>query len=172
MKIGIAKPEQARAIAETQVLSWQQAYKHLIPHDFLTTLSVSERESMWIEVISLGKATVLTAEVDKKLVGFICIGDSRDPDLPPGHAEIWAFYLSPDYWRSGIGRKLWLAAEPRLIEKNYQTVCLWVFDENPRAISFYKSLGYEQEADTTTNFDIAGVSIAETRYHLQLNPVC
>ena len=82
----------------------------------------------------------LVAKDREKVVGFAVYGPSRDEDhLNAG--EVVAIYVLPEYYGRKIGYRLMNEAFSRLGE--YDTVVLWVFERNERAIRFYHKYGFE-----------------------------
>ena len=58
------------------------------------------------------------------------LGAGRDPDLDVSRTgEIWGIYVSPDYWRRGIGKRLAVEAERILKSRGYEDVVLWVLED-------------------------------------------
>jgi hypothetical protein len=70
MKLRPADIADARAIAKVHVLSWQHAYRGLLPQGFLDGLSVEQRQAMWSSSITQGDMSILVAEVNDRVVGF------------------------------------------------------------------------------------------------------
>ena len=164
MKICSASVEDARTIAEIHVTTWQAAYAGIMPADFLAGLSVEKREAYWREEIPLGKQKLAIARKDNKLVGWVSYGASRDDDAESGSAEIWAIYVSPKYWSSGVGHKLWLYAQMRLAKEGFRSVSLWVLAANSRAIGFYRKAGFLPDPLGSKEFEIGGSPLQEVRY--------
>lgn len=162
-----AEPTDAPAIAEVQVLSWQQAYVGLIPDQYLGALhgSLARREAFWREAIAARRARVHLACADEKVVGFIAIGPSRDEDASAVETgEVTAFYLLPQYWRTGTGRSLWAAGLHSLVEQGYRQAMLWVLSDNARARRFYDQAGWSAEPGSERSLLIGGASLREIRY--------
>lgn len=114
------------------MLSWQQAYAGLIPDQYLGALhtSLARREAFWRESIAAGRTQVSLACATEQVVGFIAIGPCRDDGVSAVETgEVTAFYLLPQYWRSGVGRLLWAAGVQCLAEHDYRRVTLWVLSE-------------------------------------------
>jgi 2-amino-4-hydroxy-6-hydroxymethyldihydropteridine diphosphokinase len=164
IEIAKANLEDARAIAETQVLSWQHAYAELMPGDYLASLSVSAREDIWRAAITKGTPELLLAKTDGVISGFSAFGPSRDPDAAPQTAELMSIYLAPSSWSQGIGRALWLACQARTEALGFQRVTLWVLVNNSRAIKFYEAAGFRAEASSVKQFELGGVTLQEVRY--------
>ena len=73
--------------SEVHVLSWQHAYRDLIPKEFFAALSVEKREAMWRECIVQGSPELLVAKADGRVSGFASFGASRDEEAPSGTAQ-------------------------------------------------------------------------------------
>ena len=164
MRIEPATPEDCRAIAEVHVLSWQHAYQHLLPAEFLASLSVEQRAAMWQESLATGRPQLLVARDHGQIAGFVAFGPSRDEGAPPHCAEVWAIYVAPSSWSRGVGRMLWLAAKDRMLAQGYKMVSLWVIAGNERAIQFYLAAGFKPEAQSIKQFTLGGVQLHEVRY--------
>lgn len=159
-----------RAVAELHVRSWQEAYRGLMPDEFLDRLDPSDRASRYtfgsgdegvpvtVLAVELGEEGVegdpsLTNSREvrpgspSRIAGFVSFGASRDQDLP-GHGEIGALYVDPDRHRGGIGRLLMAEARRRLWELGYTEAFLWVLRGNDRARSFYESEGWRPDGTT------------------------
>lgn len=159
---------QARAIdapklAQVHVDSWHAAYKGLVPDAFLRGFTYQRREEAFrLALESKSEETYLIEENDRA-IGILTIGASRDADLDPRICgEIWGIYISPDYWRRGIGMKLIQEAERILQGRGFQKIVLWVLEGNTTAISFYEAVGYHRNG-AIKKVDL-GVSLNVVRY--------
>ncbi|MDW5441484.1 GNAT family N-acetyltransferase [Polaromonas sp. SM01] len=169
MRIEQATPEDCRAIAEVHVLSWQHAYKDILPAEYLDALSITSREAMWRESFFSGQPQLLVAKDNGTVVGFVAFGPSRDEGAQPLCAEVWAIYLTPSIWSQGAGRLLWLTAWERLLAQGFKIVSLWVIVGNERAIRFYSAAGFKPATHSTKAFTLGGVSLQEIRYDFNGN---
>lgn len=169
MLIEPATPQDSRAIAQVQVLSWQHAYEGILPRNVLSTLNVDQREAQWRSALASARPQVLVARADGVVQGFIAFGASRDADAPPGRAEVWALYLAPPAWSCGWGRMLWLAARDRLRAHGHASVSLWVLAANARAILFYAAAGFAPEAKSARLITVGGVQVRELRCSCSLD---
>jgi ribosomal protein S18 acetylase RimI-like enzyme len=154
----------SRAIAVVHVHAWQGAYRTQLAPEFLDALSVDERAAMWSVCIAKGEPELLLCRLADQLCGFVAFGASRDADAAPGVAEIHCINFAPAYWAKGMGKKLMQAACERLLAHGYQRVTLWVIADNVRALRFYRSLGFEEEAASCKSFVLGGRSVQEVRY--------
>lgn len=80
--IRMARPSDAKAIAQVHVSSWQEAYCDLMPTEYLNSLeaTLAQRESFWVRSIESGEPCVLVEELNEQVVGWISVGASRDED--------------------------------------------------------------------------------------------
>jgi ribosomal protein S18 acetylase RimI-like enzyme len=164
MKIQPATLEDCHAIAEVHVESWQHAYRGLLPEEYLASLSVTERETMWRHMLDLPSSHLLVARAADGIVGLIAFGASRDDDAPNDRAEIWAIYVQPTSWSTGAGRLLWLEALQRIAAEGYEEVSLWVIAGNARARRFYERAGFVVEPASSKSFELGGTTLEEVRY--------
>ena len=102
----------------------------------------------------------IVAEVDGKVVGFVSVGASRSDDA---EGELYAIYVHPDHWGTGVGRELMQAGEAELRRLGHRRVILWVLDDNPRARRFYELAGWTADG-RSQDLEIFGFHISEVRY--------
>ena len=94
-------------------------------------------------------------------VGFTSVGPSRDEDCEPGDLEIYAIYLHPRAWGSGVARDLMRTVldglEPGI------DVSLWILAENDRAQHFYRRHGFQHDGTERID-DIGGRPLTQLRF--------
>ena len=135
------------AVADLHVRTWQEAYRGLIPDEFLDALDVQERASRYTfeSLDPDGPATLLAVQEGEDcgevILGFVTFCRSRDADAPD-HGEIVALYVDPDRYEGGVGRMLMAEARRRLWEAGFAEALLWVLDGNDRAARFYEGEGW------------------------------
>jgi ribosomal protein S18 acetylase RimI-like enzyme len=164
-----ALPSDAKAIAQVHISSWQQAYRDLMPAEYLNALdaTLAQRESSWIRSIESTESNVFVAELNQQVVGWISVGASRDEDTAEGNAgEVMAIYVLASHWQTGVGLALWKAGLQCLIEQGYQRLTLWVLTGNERAIRFYRRAGCVEETGSERNLQRGGAALVEVRYGL------
>jgi len=169
MQIRPATSGDAQSIADVHVQTWQHAYSEILPAEFLANLSIARRQSMWAESIEKNVPHVLVVEVEGQVVGFSAVGPCRDKGSTEDTYELWAIYLSPQYWSKGIGLQLWLASRRLAIERGASCLSLWVIAKNSRAINFYRSVGFEVMNSSLQPFELGGLQVEEVRCVLQLD---
>ena len=161
-----ATPEDAAAIARVHVLGWQAAYAHVFPEEALASLDVERRREQWTGWIEAADTRVLAGLLDGEVVGFASVGASRDDDAAES-GELYAIYVRPDAWGSGVGPSLMEAALDALRELGFREATLWVLDDNPRARRFYERTGWATDGAEKPD-EFFGVAIREVRYRRRL----
>ena len=168
MKVRIATPRDARGIADIHVRAWQVAYDGIVPAPYLAGLSTDERETMWNTILNKGTAQVCVAVQGDEMLGWICVGGSRDPDAQTRTAEVRAVYVDPNHWRRGVGRALWRMAMERSKSAGFSEVTLWVLEANANSIAFYASLGFARDEHADKIVELGGAQLKEIRLRVQL----
>jgi ribosomal protein S18 acetylase RimI-like enzyme len=160
VEIRRARPLDADAIASVHERAWHAAYRHVFPHEALDAFRSDANR--WRARLSAPppRSAAFVAEDVAGVAGFVSLGKSRDSG---GAGEVYAIYVDPDRWRSGVGAALMLRAEEELRAYGFPAATLWVLDNNPRARGFYESAGWEFDGETKTDTYL-GVEVAEVRY--------
>ncbi len=154
-----ATVEDAGAIGEIHVRSWQAAYEGLMPAEFLARISVGSRTAGWARTLRDGGRVLVVA--DPEVVGFAAFGPRRDG---PDEGELYAIYLHPGAWRRGLGRLLHEQVLTSLAE-SWPAAVLWVLATNERAKTFYERAGWSLDGGTRTEtIDGGAVSLEELRF--------
>jgi ribosomal protein S18 acetylase RimI-like enzyme len=151
-------PADADAVAGVHVRTWQAAYAHVFPADRLDNLSPDRRAEQWRQ------HPPLVAEDDGAIIGFVSVGASRDDDA---EGELYAIYVDPTRWGTGVGRELIEAGEARLRELGQHEVVLWVLEDNPRARRFYEAAGWRIDG-ARRPIEFLGIEVPEVRYRKRL----
>ncbi len=134
-----AEPADALAVARVHVRAWQQAYRGLLPDDYLDQLRPEERAQKYDFANPNLRAPQTIVAVDRNIIqGFATTAPSREPDLPH-HGELTALYVDPDSWGQGIGVALVSLARARLCSLGFRKAYLWVVVGNLRAERFYQT---------------------------------
>ena len=152
-----ARAEEATAVALVHIETWRVAYAHVFPREELEHMS-AERVERRAELHR--RSPPIVAEVDGEIVGFVSVGPANDSD---SDGEIYAIYVLPTHWATGVGRALIQAGEARLRELGHHEAVLWVLEDNPRAHRFYERTGWTRDG-THRPIEVFGVSVPEIRY--------
>lgn len=153
-----ATPDDAEAVARVHVETWRAAYAHALSPEGLASLSVTQRAELH------RRSPPVVAELDGEIVGFVSVGPGTDADTD---RELYAIYVLPDHWGSGVGRALMQAGEERLRELGHQHAILWVLEDNPRARRFYEAAGWRLDG-ARRPIEIFGQPLPEIRYEKSL----
>jgi RimJ/RimL family protein N-acetyltransferase len=156
-----ARVEDARAIATLHVRTWQVAYRHVFPAEALDAMDVEERVPRWEQNLVTPEVPAWVAEQEDKVVGFVCVGPSRDPDCD---GELYGIYVVPEAWGTGAGAGL-MEAGLEYLRAHFHEAILWVLDDNPRARRFYEKHGWRTDGATRTGSHL-GVDTFEVRYRI------
>jgi GNAT superfamily N-acetyltransferase len=157
-------PDDAAAIADVHVRTWQAAYEHVFGADRLATLSAGQRELRWRKSLGAGEQTAFVAELDGAVVGWATVGPNRKAGAG---GELYGIYVAPEAWGTGAGPALMAAALEELRGAGYADAILWVLEDNPRARRFYEREGWVADGGRRTGEHL-GVRTEEVRYRVAL----
>jgi GNAT superfamily N-acetyltransferase len=156
----------ASAIAHVHVLSWQGAYRGLVPDEILDSLSVGRRGDSWRERLGTSDGKTWIAELSGGIVGFVTAGASRDEDAADDTGEVNAIYVLPHAWDKAVGAALMNTAVSWLRE-TFSAATLWVLKGNARGRRFYEKGGWCPDGSAQP-LDFGGTSLDEVRYRIEL----
>lgn len=145
------------------VRTWQGAYEHLFGAERLAGMDVERRAERWRHWLGEGQ-DVLVAVDGERIVAFVWVGPSRDPDAD---AELYAIYALPEAWGSGAGTALMRAGLEVMREAGHTEAILWVLEDNARARRFYEREGWRFD-EAFKDDDVLGRRVTEVRYRLRL----
>ena len=162
-----AAEHDATRIAEIHVETWRDAYRGLIPDDYLDGLDVHRRAVVWRNIIGAPDEAVFVAVRGERIAGFCSFLRSRDSAAPPEIGEIAAIYVQPSAWGRGAGRSLMGAALDHAKSHGFVAVTLWVLSSNERAKRFYAKAGFAPDGAEQDD-ERLGFPIHELRYRQDL----
>lgn len=84
------------------------------------------------------KLYIIVYEIDNQIAGFATYYYSS---ATTGHVELLA--ISPTHQSKGYGKKLMEHIQQQFKDNNAQYIQLYVYPSNPKAIDFYKHLGFD-----------------------------
>lgn len=134
----------AAAIAEFQTECWREAYRGLVPQDYLDRVGVADRLQRWRDRLA-GRREVALAELDGTVVGVVSWSPGQEPDAPA--RELKSLYVAAAHRGTGLAA--------RLLERAVGSgpAYLWVFEGNPRAQAFYGRNGFCYDRRRTVDPD-------------------
>lgn len=137
-------------------LGWQNAFKGIVPQDYLDQMDLSE----WAPPPE--GAYVLTD--GKKCLGTSSISKARDKSFNDW-GEIISIYVLPELIGKGYGHILFEYVKDVLLEQGYKNIYLTVFEKNQRARSFYEKHGFVWIGEKLS-ISVGGKELVELRYVL------
>ncbi len=153
-----SKTDSVEDISKVYAESWREAYKGIVPQDYLDKLE----DNRWVPMISGELGNLWIASDGEHIVGTATYAPSREKKYS-GWGEIISIYLLPKYYRRGIGTRLLKATMDSLAEMNYKKVFLWVLEDNLPARDFYEKNGFYFNGDTK-ELIIGGKRLVAVRY--------
>jgi L-amino acid N-acyltransferase YncA len=160
LRIRKAEVEDAAAIADVHVESWKTTYAGIVPDDYLSSLNKQERTGSWLERILAGNISILVAEDESGIFGFVAGGVIRE-ELVDYDAELYAIYLLHSRQKQGVGRSLTVRLASALKDYGLKSMLAWVLEQNP-SVSFYQRMGARQVSRKIIN--IGGIDLKEVAF--------
>ena len=173
-EIRAATRDDADGITDVQVASWRAGYAHVFPRSVLYADDFdSSRRSFWnLWRFAPGHrvAVAVAPDDDDRVVGFTSYGPERERARGfTGRGEVWAFYLHPDVWGTGLAAEMMEYTETRLRAEGFASAVLWVLDDNPRARAFYEKFGWSASGISADFDDYCEVKVPEVEYRKDLD---
>ncbi len=159
------------AVSAIRVAGWKAAYAGVVPRPYLDAMTVeadAERRRAQFRRPREKVTDLVAVEGHETVVGWACLGPYRDTGAGPATGELYAVYVQPALIGSGIGRTLLNAVHTRAAAHGFDTLRLWVLEDNPRARRFYERAGYVADGAVQAD-DYDGVSVPEVRYRRTLS---
>src|SRR5260370_13011418 len=166
MPVRTGRLEDARQIAEVHVSSWRAAYRGIVPDALLDSLSVKAWTGLWQERLSRVDETInLVLVLGESVLGLITAGPARDADCDLLRTqEVYAIYLSAEYWGHGHGKELYLVVEDRMRQSGAVDAILWVLRDKRLARRFYEGQGFTLDQSRPERNHQGEPSLVEVRY--------
>lgn len=132
-----ATPADIQPIAEFQTTFWRDAYRGLVPQNYLDRVTAADRAHRWRVRLSAGERQIALAVVADQIVGVVSWSTTTTVDVPP--LELMSLYVDANYRGQGVAQAL---ADHALQDR---AAHLWVFAGNHRAEAFYAKLGFSMD---------------------------
>jgi len=147
IRVREADVSDAAAMAEVNAAGWRAGFRGLVPPDYLERLPVAQWRREMSEGLRNPRGDSFTriAELDGSFAGycFVVAPGREQPDS--NRAELVALYVEPERWGRGVGRALLEAALEETAARGYETVELWTFEANERALRLYERAGFSRD---------------------------
>lgn len=131
-------------IAAFQTACWREAYRGLVPDAYLDSVDAGDRERRWRRQLDSGARRIAVAWDVGEVAGVVSWG-AADQGVP--ELELKSLYVGSAYRGSGVAAVL--------VERaiGISPAQLWVFEDNPRARSFYRKLGFRPDGSRRVDQD-------------------
>lgn len=121
---------------------WRAAYG-----DFLTETAIETILNDWyaserLETSITTENAIYLVAGDDDITGYASAAPTED-----GEAQLYAIYVDPDRWNTGIGTGLLDTITERLTEGGIERLRVEVLADNTVGTSFYEARGFEQTAE-------------------------
>lgn len=136
-KIRKAKISDAYGIANVHIKSWKETYTRIVDDEYLKGLSIEERFEKWKEWLKPSKSSwkFVAISSDKKIIGFIAGGFSRDKKIKFS-GELYAIYTLKKHQKKNVGYMLTKKLSSELKRNGIKNMYTCVLKDNPYK-SFY-----------------------------------
>jgi ribosomal protein S18 acetylase RimI-like enzyme len=162
VRIRPAVPADAAVVADIHHHGWTDSYRGLLPNAYLDSLDADACLNRGTSALPDGPPlTILVAELDRRVVGFVTVGPSTDADATAA-GEIWDLWVTADARSRGVGAELLRVALDHLAP-HHQAALVWVLRTNARGRTFYAQAGAVHDGMTRTT-PITGGTMTDVRY--------
>lgn len=148
IRVREADVSDAAAMAEVNAAGWRVGYRGLVPDEYLEHLPVARWRREMTDGLRTPRGDSFTriAELDGEFAGYCFVAapgrEEREDSL---RAELVALYVDPPRWGRGTGRALLEAAIAETAERGYESIELWTFESNERALRLYERAGFRRD---------------------------
>lgn len=118
------------------------------------------------ELLANPDLSVLIAEDDGEIVGYVGCGTSSNEDIGDEVGEVRSLFVASSSWRAGVGKALMAAALDDLRERGYTEAIVWSFTANDRANAFYQAQGFTRDGAERTEDRFADIPSVRYRRNL------
>ncbi len=168
MKVGMApimvRPYRSGdliGIGRVHARSRGAAYDGLVPAEALAKVTPETQTEVWRERTSNPATSVLVAERDGEMVGFVALLETEEG------TDLNAIHVLPDVMGTGVGSALMTAAVEHARALGVDTLHLFVIEANERARGFYERTGWQLTGRAGTH-ELGGAQVGIVRYELSL----
>lgn len=141
--IRIARRSDAAGMARVHAATWKEAYRGILADAYLDALSEKRLTLRWRTALDRREEDlddqIFVACLDRDVIGFVCIGASREA-FAPWESEVSMVYVLKEHRGCGIGRTLMKAAGDHSIRRGMFSCGLWVLRDNGGGRDFYEAL--------------------------------
>jgi GNAT superfamily N-acetyltransferase len=134
-----------------------------VSNEYLDALDVDERAGRYqFDARGPDEPVTWVAAQDDVVVGLVTVGLCRDEGRSAA-GEVWALYVEPASWRSGVGSRLLAKGEELVVESGCAEATLWVLEGNAQGRRFYEGARWRFDG-TRQTIHIGERDLGEVRY--------
>jgi len=173
VSVRVAWADDAPAIAELQLRTWQEQYAGLIPAEALPR-DIGAAAAAWQASLSRppdARNRVLVALERNRVVGFAITAPASDPDCDRMlDGELMELTIAPDERGKGHGSRLLQAAVDTLQADRFTRAVLWAIAGDDALRAFLTEAGWAPDtAHRELDFDGTGSTVVkQVRLHTSL----
>ncbi len=157
-----ATVDDARIVAELQLLVWRQAFATVLPAAALD-IDPDRHASSWAERIAQGGPVLLAVEGGEP-VGFAALGaDVNRRNLLDPTGEIEVLHVVPRWGRRGHGGRLLVSATAELRRLGAASGRWWIPQVDTVTARFLTGAGWSEDG-LRRELDTGGAPLVEVRY--------
>ena len=143
-----AIPGDEQVLAYIQTESWKAAFVGILsPEELERCTDIQKAEQMYHNVLRRDGCNMAIEFVDGKPHCIAAWGKNRC-DLGDTVGELICIQSLQNNWAKGYGSAMMNYVLDQLQQSNYESVILWVFEDNKRARKFYEKQGFELTEQT------------------------
>lgn len=173
VSVRLAWPDDANAMARSQVNAWRESYAGLVAEELLDGLDPSEFAAVWSEALTTPKearSRVLVALERASVRGFALVHPSQDPDADPVvDGEVAEFIVDPAYRGAGHGSRLLQACVDTMRADKLTRAFWWIGATDDAMRSFVTGSGWEPDGAHRELESDVGSSLKQVRLHSDLS---
>ena len=144
MKIRPFRPEDLGQLVEL----WRALAVEGSPEGLVLYPPTDDNTARWrswvADAVERGEITVLVAEADGLILGYVLFGERKSPlKSPYRRGVIHDLYVRPGWRRKGLGKRLLEEALDEMRAKGLDIATVSVAITNRAALSLYRKLGFE-----------------------------
>jgi len=143
IRIRQAIPGDEQVLAYIQTESWKAAFVDILsPEELVRCTNLQKAEQMYHGVLRREGCNMAIEFVNDHPHCIAAWGTNRC-DLGDAVGELICIHSLQNNWAKGYGSAMMEYVLAQLQQANYESVILWVFEENTRARRFYEKHGFE-----------------------------
>ena len=156
IRVASGRDDDAAVVAQLQVDAMLAAYGRIFPASAPPPV-LDEVVAEWQVRLggdgAIAPRTLVAVDGDE-IVGVVVAGP--DP-MRPERGHVARFYVAPDRWGQGIGRRLYAGAIEHLGRSDHREATLWVLERNSRACAWYERMGWRTTGERKMVYEPAGI---------------